>query len=218
MTQYINLYDSALRPQHDLLSLRNVALAMTGTVLLLIGLAVHGILRTTDEQRNFQSVEARLRQAQEQVTVFAVQQGARKLDPVLQAHLQQAEKQLASRRAVLARLRAGEFGGQQGFSSIFRSLAEISVDGVWLTSVDALAAGQSMELRGRLLDEALLPAYVQHLAAHPIFAGRNFSALDVRRVSADKAPEGTASRLPYVEFILNGLPPELKESTARSAR
>lgn len=212
MTQYINLYDPALRPKRELLTLGHVALTLAATLLLVVGLAIYGMSRTADERRNFKAVEARLQQMQAQVTVFAVQQGARQLDPGLQAQLSSAEQRLSNRRAVLARVQNGGLGGQLGFSGVFHTLAEVSLAGVWLTGIDVRADSQAMALQGRLLNEALLPAYVAQLAAHPQFNGRRFSALDVRRVAADKAADGTAATLPYVEFTLNGLPPDRQDA------
>ncbi|MDD2884532.1 MAG: hypothetical protein PHT48_05750 [Dechloromonas sp.] len=207
MTQHINLYAPHLRPQRDLLTLGNVVRALLLTLLLVIGLAIYGMSRSADEKRNFKAVDLRLQQMQAQVTIFATQQGARQQDPELQAQLAAAQDRLNKRRAVLSRLNQGGFGGQHGFAGIFRGLAEISLPGVWLTAIDIRGDSQAMALRGRLLNEALLPGYVEQLAAHANFAGRRFSALDIRRVQADQGQAAAAS-VPYVEFTLNGLSPD----------
>ncbi len=212
MTQYINLYDDSLRPRRELLTLNNVAIALATTLVLVIALAAYGMTRTADERRAARAVELRLQEMQAQVTVFAVQQGARQLDPLLQQQLAAAESRLANRRAVLARVQNGGFGGQQGFAGIFRGLAEVSEPGVWLTAIDLRAEGQAMALHGRMLNEAQLPAYVARLSAHPRFSGRLFSALDVQRVSADKPAESAAALPPHVRFTLNGLPAERQAS------
>ncbi len=208
MTQYINLYPDSLRPRRELLTLNNVAIAVMLTLLLVIALAGYGMTRTADERRAARLVEQRLQQMQAQVTVFAVQQGARQLDPALQQQLAEAESRLANRRAVLARVQNGGFGGQQGFAGIFRGLAEVSEPGVWLTAIDLRAEGGAMALHGRMLNEGQLPAYVARLSAHPRFSGRLFSALDVQRVSSDKAADPAMAMPPHVRFSLNGLPGE----------
>lgn len=188
MTQNINLYSADLRPSRELLTLGNVALAMSAALCLIIALAIYGMSRTTDEQRSFKAVETRLQEMQAQVTLYAVQQGQRRQDPELLSRLAQAEKRLANRRAVLARLQGGDLGGRQGFSGIFSGLAEVSVDGVWLTRVEVRAGGSDLALGGRVLSESQLPRYVEALGANPNFAGREFGALEVRSARDDKSP------------------------------
>lgn len=217
MTQYINLYSADLRPGRDLLTLGNVVVAMGGALLLVIGLALFGMSRTSNEQRSFKAVEARLHEMQAQVALFAVQQGQRQQDPALQARLAESEARLNNRRAILERLKNGSFGGRNGFSGVFTGLAEISVEGVWLTSIELRSGGREMALRGRLLNEALLPRYVDALSGHSGFSGRQFRALEVRGALEEKSIEVTPSRPQYLEFSLSGLSAEA-EKTAVGAQ
>ncbi len=207
MTQQINLYDESLRPVRDLLTLPNLLWAMVASLVLLIGLAVFGIIRSGDEMRNFKAAEARLRQAQEQLTVFAAQQATRRQDAGLAVRLEDIKGQLIARQQILTRLTNGEFGDRSGFHGYFRGLALVAVDGLWLTGFDVGAAGRSLEIRGRMLSESALPRYVQALRGQASFAGREFGALNVRRPEADssKSAEGAAASPPsLMEFTLSG--------------
>lgn len=221
MTQQINLYDASLRPVRDLLTLPNVLVAMAAALVLLIGLAVLGMWRSGDELRNFKAAEAQLRQAQEQLTVFAIQQATRRQDPALQQKLDETRALIVARQDVLGRLQAGDFGDRQGFSRYLRGLASVAVDGLWLTGFEVMGNGQQLAIRGRMLSESALPRYVQALRSQPAFAGREFNALNVVRVADPVVAEGAASPVAggrtspaVVEFTLTGMP----ENPAEKAR
>jgi MSHA biogenesis protein MshI len=206
VTQYINLYDASLRPSKDLLRLDNVAIALVVTVVLLMGLAAFGMAHSGDEMRSFKVAEAKLRQAQEQLTVVALQHSARKQDPeLLQAH-ELVRQQLAAKRDVLERLQGGQFGERTGFNAYFLGLAGIDLDGVWITAFDVnvTASGQTLAVRGRMLNESLLPRYVQALGRQPVFAGREFAALNVNRIEAKADAAGGVALPSHVEFALSG--------------
>jgi MSHA biogenesis protein MshI len=206
VTQYINLYDDSLRPSKDLLTLDNVAIALAVTVVLLMGLAAFGMARSGEEMRSFKVAEAKLRQAQEQLTVVALQHASRKQDPELAQALELTRQQLAAKRDVLERLKGGRFGERNGFSTYFLALAGIELEGLWITAFDVnvAPAGQNLEVRGRMLNESLLPRYVQALGRQSVFAGREFAALNINRIEP-KAEAAAGAALPaYVEFVLSG--------------
>lgn len=212
MTQQINLYDATLRPTRDLLNLPNLVGAVVGALLLIVALAIFGMVRASDEQRQFKAAEARLRQAQEQLTVLAVKQSTRKADPALEQAITTARQRLAAKLDILERLQRGDFGDRQGFHPYFHALAAVAVDGLWLTGFDVAAGGKALEIRGRMLGESALPRYVEALRRQPAFAGREFAALNVSRLASPEtktdektAGQGAARPAPaIVEFALSG--------------
>lgn len=209
MTQQINLFDPSLRPARELLTLPNVLIALAGAALLVAALGVLGMMRSADELRNFRATDARLRQAQEQLTLFAVQQAARKPDAGLEQQLARTRQVIEAKRTILQRLQQGDFGDRQGFLAYFRGLALVAVDGLWLTGFDVAAGGQALEIRGRMLNEAALPRYVEALRGQPAFAGRTFAALNVTRVEAPaNAGESERAGPPQMAFSLSGTPAE----------
>ena len=50
-----------------------------------------------------------------------------------------------------------------------------------------------------MLDPTRLPDYVQRLNAVPVFQGRRFAALEMRRVSPDEASSAQTAQAPVVE-------------------
>jgi hypothetical protein len=70
-------------------------------------------------------------------------------------------------------------------------------------------SGKEIEIRGRLLDPALLPTYINRLNDEPAFAGRRFSALDMKGVDPaddkhDDPSVAAKTKAParYTEFAL----------------
>ena len=93
------------------------------------------------------------------------------------------------------------------YSKVLKGLAEQRVEGVWLTGFRLVPS--AIELRGRLLDPALLPVYINRLNTDTVFFGRRFSALEMKGVdpAAEKAPDSKIEAKPvvgrrYTEFVL----------------
>lgn len=212
MSQQINLLDPSLQPQREWLSLAALAGALAALAVILALAAGLGSWREGREQERFQALDGRLRASQDQLVQLAAEQGRRRADPELAARVAEAEAALAGKLAVMGVLEKGEAGDREGFSGYFQALARQVVDGVWLTGVDMAAGGKALQIRGRMLQESLLPAYVERLNQEPAFQGRRFAALEMRRVDPAKVPAGGPAavplagpaRQPYVEFTLGG--------------
>lgn len=205
MSQQINLFDAALRPSREVLTLRNAALAagLALVIILLAGMA--GLERERQAKARFRQVEAQLKTTQDRLTALAARQAARHIDPRIEAEIAAARLVLQGKDEILARLERGDLGDRTGFSGYMRGFARQVPEGVWLTGFDLSAAGRNIEIRGRMQSESLLPAFMQRLNREEIFRGRRFSALDLRRVEPAKPATDSASR-PFVEFTLAGQP------------
>lgn len=219
--QQINLLNSALRPQREWLTLRNVALA------LVLVLLAEGLAFAVQRQRNaalaqeLTSLQARSRLLQEETQTLGRMIGERQPDPALAEEIARTAQALAQREEALRALEgplapgapAGD-GGSGGFARVMLGFARQTVDGVWLTGFTI--GGERMEIRGRMLDAALLPAYIRRLNGEPIFNARQFAALDMKGIvpaAPGTEPAGAASGVPaaptrpYVEFVLKGVDP-----------
>lgn len=213
MSQQINLYDPSLRPTRELLTLNNLALACAAVLVVLAVLTTIGVWREKQEFERFQAAEQALREAQEQLTELATQQGARHIDPALEQALADAQRVAADKREILSLLDRGDLGERKGFFVFLEGLARRGVDGLWLTGFDLDAGGRNLELRGRMMKEALLPDYVRALRQEAVFQGREFLTLDLRRIDparASAAEAAAANGSPpvpmYLEFLMSGRP------------
>ena len=77
-----------------------------------------------------------------------------------------------------------------------------------MTGFAVSADGQSIELKGRMLDASALPDYLTRLNAEPVFKGRQFAQLQVTSMSTEGA-ETTGPRV--TEFVLRSGAPDSKE-------
>jgi hypothetical protein len=96
---------------------------------------------------------------------------------------------------VLETLRQGLAADVPPFADYLRGLARQSMTGLWITGFVWDAASDSMEIRGRTTDPALLPEYIRRLNREPAFRGHAFAALKV----AEGKPEpvaGVAAKSP----------------------
>lgn len=213
MSQQINLYEARLRPSRDLLTGRRLGVALG---LLLVVIVAAGALARVAAERSeaeLRGVQAELTASQEKVAALAKTLSASKVSTRLQAQINDTRTPLVARQAVMTLLDSGQLGNREGFSSILSGFSRQTSNDLWLTGFSVSLGGQEIEIRGRSLDAAVLPSYIQRLAAESAFKGRRFAALDMRRVdpAQDKPAEGAAPTpvaaatpaLPrHVEFVL----------------
>ena len=226
MSQEINLYAPHLRPSRDPLTARNVGVA---ALVLLVGVgALAGWVGVDSAKKVAAEAETRKLLAAEQektnALVRAVSQ--RKVSPALSAEIAAAKAMLASRQEIMEVLDSGKVGNRQGFSSYMTGFARQAQNDWWLTGFLVSVGGEEIEIRGRLLDPARLPVYVQRLSSEPVFQGRRFAALEMNNVDpaekkegapgtpAKPAADGLQPKAAFVDFVMRsehgGTPREVK--------
>lgn len=211
MTQQINLYDDRLRPRHELATARSLGIGAAILLALVSASAVYSRINADRRGAELTALQAEVRAEQERVTALAKGVAERRVTPALAGELAKVRMQLEARQAVLAVLASGRIGNAEGFSGVMFGFARQAQTDVWLTGFSVTGGGEEIEIRGRLLDPAKLPAYVQRLSGEPVFHGRRFATLDMRSVEPEAprpdaaavqplAPSATPLR--YVEFAL----------------
>lgn len=211
MSQQINLFNPALKPKRDWLTLSNVGLtaALMLSVLMVIG--SWGRHKEGLELARFKSQEAQLKATQAQLVELAGMQAMRRTDPLLEKEVADKKLLINQKQQVLALLEGGEVGNQAGFAKFMAALARQTPEGVWLTGLDIQSGGKSIRLQGGLINEPALPLFVQQLNQEPDFKGRHFAALQVSPVPPVAAPQsGTderdfLARSGYLQFSLEGV-------------
>ena len=207
MSQQINLYEDRLRPRHELATARNLGVCALLLLVLMTALALW--TRADADQKSEAATAVRKQQGEEQekLVVLSKLMAERKVSPALTTEIEVAKAMLAARKEVMAVLDSGKLGNSSGFSAFMSGFARQAQSDLWLTGFSVVQGGEEIEIRGRLLDPARLPAYVQRLSAEPVFKGRRFAALEMR----DVAPEAQKVEPPVAAKPLNaGLQPPLK--------
>jgi hypothetical protein len=183
MSAQINLYNPQLALRNDRLTLAVVLQAAALVVALLAAVAVYANYRADVRQDELRALDAGMKAQRQQVDTLTAALQARKPDPGLLDSLTRARTVLATRQQLVQAFNGGAADAPLGFSESFRGLARQTVDGVWLTGFQ-LGADGDLVLRGRLLDQSLLPVYVRRIESEPAFQGRSFAALEMQEIEA----------------------------------
>lgn len=211
MTQQINLYDPRLRPSRELATARNLGVAVA--VLLLTMTAAATWLRVGADRRQAElaNIQTEVRSEQTRLAALEKQLAEQKVSAALLGEIAAARDAVEVRSEALKVLDAGQLGNATGFSAMMSGFARQTVGDLWLTGFTATRGGEDIEIRGRLLDPAHLPAYVQRLSREPVFQGRRFATLQMKHgepeAAAGQPAQGAQTAPPpalprYVEFVL----------------
>ena len=196
MSQQINLYEARLRPRLELATGRNVGIA---ALVLLVAVAGWSLWERGEADRRSAAAEASLKEvvaAQEKMKALTQTMAERKVSPELANEVESAKSMVAAREDVIKVLDSGALGRTAGFSSFMVGFAQQARSDLWLTGFRIAAGGDEIEIHGRMLDPARLRVYVQRLTAVPVFQGRSFAGLGMRRVrpgQVSAAPTAAAS-------------------------
>jgi type II secretory pathway pseudopilin PulG len=208
MSQQINLLLSELRPKFDWLGLPVVLAAALAGLLLLAGLAQMQLMQLDRIKLEAASVGAQSAGLQQQLVSLGQSLGQRKADANLPEKISVEKTGIADRKEVMTFIGIGQPTRVPEYSKVLKGLAEQRVEGVWLTGFRLVPS--AIELRGRLLDPALLPVYINRLNADTVFFGRRFSALEMKGVdpAAEKSLDSKLETKPvvgrrYTEFVLH---------------
>lgn len=218
MSQQINLLLPELLPRRDWLDLRWIGLASLLLLLLFGALAwqVQRDLRLAEASR--QAVQTELEHLQKMVGDMNRTLTERKPDPQLVAEVQRQKEAMGLRQVALQMIDQGRAGNAQGYAHLMGGFSRQVMEGVWLTGFEFV--GKDIEIRGRLRDYSLLPAYIRRLNAEEAFRAYRFSALDMKGVDPkeDKAEKSAVSVTPagskpaqaaFTEFTLRSSEKEL---------
>lgn len=187
MAQQINLYDPALMRKRDRFALANVVLGAGAVAILVL---VAGFLARSGLpalQTQSSASETQLKAMREQVLVLGQRVAERKADPRIEQELSAARQLAEVRGVVLQTLRQDLESNAPSYAEYLRGLARQSMTGLWITGFVWDAASDSMEIRGRTTDPALLPEYIRRLNREPAFRGHAFAALNVAEGKAETA-------------------------------
>jgi len=211
MSQQINLLLPELKPRFDWLALPVVAGAGLVGLLLVVALASAAAWRLDGLKARESALRGELASLQQQMQVLGQRLGERKGDAMLDKLLDTARTAVTQRQQVLNIVAQGDLPSTQAYSGLFQGFSRQVVEGAWLTGFGF--AEKDIEIRGRLTDPALLPAYIGRLNAEPAFAGRRFATLDMKAIDpaaerreATGVPVAASVARPtlprYTEFVL----------------
>ncbi|TXG00198.1 hypothetical protein [Massilia arenae] len=212
MKQQINLFNPSFQPQKQVLSSATIALAVGVVIVGIAILAVAGKMETAELQQQASSGATQLEKRQARLATANREFTPRQKDATLETQIAEANSQLAAMRHISGALSRGELGDTSGFAGYFKALARQSAQGLWLTGVTVGAGGAQIGIKGRTVDPAMVPGYLNRLTHEPLMRGKSFASLQIGEAAplqvqdADGKPAMRPA--PYIEFSLQSVPEE----------
>jgi len=206
LSQQINLYSPLFRKQKKVFSAVAIAQAI-GLVVLFIAVFYFYVagqtslleIRAVDSGRQLKSDLERLK-------VSASSESPEARAKTLSERKRKLEAVLAARAQALQAMESGAPGRTEGYASVLRALARLSMEGVWLTRVRFSDESGEALITGRALRPGLVPVYLERLRSEERLRGQEFASLDIRR-QATPAAQGESRAAPQagslVEFVLS---------------
>jgi hypothetical protein len=206
LSQQINLYSPLFRKQKKVFSAVAIAQAI-GLVVLFIAVFYFYVagqtslleIRAVDSGRQLQSDLARLK-------VSASSESPEARAKALSERKRKLEAALAERTQALQAMESGAPGRTEGYASVLRALARVSMEGVWLTRVRFSDESGAASIAGRALRAGLVPVYLERLRSEKRLRGQEFASLEITRQAAPAAQGGSPAAPQagsFVEFVLS---------------
>lgn len=199
MSHQINLFNPALRKTAVVLPARQMLLGWCAVVA--AALAWYGWQTVQGAQLKTAAADSstRLAQLQADLTQLGAQMAARKPAPELQAKYRRKQLQLQAREDVMQVLDSGAIGNTEGHTNYLRAFARHSLEGLWLTGLTVVGAGNDIVVEGRTLKPELVPDYLDRLGREPALKGHPFNRLQMRR--PEPQPQGVGKPMLEPRFV-----------------
>jgi Tfp pilus assembly protein PilN len=209
MSQQINLFNPVFLKQKKYFSaiamLQALGLLALGSALL----AAYASYQASDMRDEAEVTAKQLETAQAQLARAKAEYAPRQKSQVLETQVQKAEAELQSLKQVFDVLQKGDIGNTKGYSEYLRAFSRQTIDGVWLTGLSLVGAGNEIGVQGRALQPELVPAYMTRLKREPVMQGKSFGTLEMQVPQIDQVAKGGpgAAKQPglagYIEFHLH---------------
>lgn len=229
MQRNINLYDARFLKKRDWLAARTVALLALASVFLVTMGAGWARWSLAQQELQARTVQAQLQSVRNSFGELTRMLSNRKPDAALINEIENLQHDVELTRETEKILGEMANGRQQAnLGEMLKVLARVNVDGMWLTGLAVADGGRDLEIRGRVLDQSLLPLYLRRLEGEPAFRGRHFAALEMRGTQWEPPAEqaATVDRANrqekkrdrwYVDFALHTTPPVANEDVSSKA-
>ena len=213
MSQQINLFNPIFLKQKKIFTALPMAEALGVIVagaLLMAWFASH---RVAELEQRAAAGKVLLAGRETRLNNANAQFAPRQKSPALAAELAEAEAQLAALNDVENVLRGGALGNTSGYAEYFRAFSRQNVNGLWLTGLTIVGAGNDIGVQGKAMQPTMIPNYIARLTAEKVMRGKTFASLKIDRgmaapaaaPAADAAAPAAAAPAtlsPYVEFSL----------------
>jgi Tfp pilus assembly protein PilN len=207
VSQQINLFNPILLKQRKVFSTATMLQALALIALGMIAMSAFSAYRLKSMQGELQVVANQRNSLEADLVKLKGASNKSRRSAALEEDLKRAETRSNALQQALNMLKNGEAGDSHEYSEYFAALARQIVDGLWLTRVEIVGAGNSVSLGGRTMRAELLPAFVSRLSKEPAMQGKTFSTLEMSVPKSQEERTGEAKKVGsapagYIEFEL----------------
>jgi len=185
INQQVNLFQPIFRKERKLLSFRVLTQACAAVLVVLTLLYGWSVQQTQQMKTDLAQLKKRQTQFSTQLAEVSVRLAGMKTDTTPQLALASLEQELAARQKVIAALTRVKNSYTQGISNYLESFSRQAPKGVWLTGFSVQAGGEGLVIRGRSLQAALVPVFLQQLSSESALSGTEFGLLQIQREKPD---------------------------------
>lgn len=208
MSQQINLYSPIFRKQEKVFSTTTM---LQGVVLIAVVVAVfYYVMVLQSSVLSIRAAESsqQLKSELERLKAYGVKDSPAERAKATAARRKALEARLAEQTQALKSFDVAAIGRSEGYSELLRAFARVSMEGVWLTRIDAAEGSGELSITGRATRADLVPVYLERLRAEAAVSGHGFGRFEVTRQAPAPAAKGAPAGRSYVEFVLSSSEPE----------
>jgi Tfp pilus assembly protein PilN len=185
VSQQINLFNPIFLTQKKYFS----TIAMVEALgMLLVGAALvcgYAAYQATKLRQEAEQTTKQLAVAQQQLVEVSAKYGVKPKNQSLEQQVKKTEGDIQSLRQIFDILQKGDIGNTKGYSGYMKAFARQIADGVWLTGITLVGAGNEIALEGRAVQPELVPAYMNRLKREPLMQGKSFGTLEMQVPQGD---------------------------------
>jgi len=181
INQQVNLFQPIFRKERKLLSFTVLTQACAVVVVVLLTMYGWSVQQTQQMKTDLVQLKKQQTQFSTQLAEVSDRLAGMKTDTAPQLALTSLEQELAARQKVVAALRRVKDSYTHGVSNYLESFSRQAPKGVWLTGFSVQAGGENLVIRGRSLQAALVPTFLQQLSRESALSGTEFGLLQIQR-------------------------------------
>lgn len=175
--QHVNLYLPEFRPKRIVMSARQMALALTLCLSVLVVFSLLSWNKTTELKRHI--VELQNKKLHTSKNVDQLKLAGKPSDQGIDDRIAAVRQAIARRQQIKELIVAQNLGNAVGFSSALTALAAQSLDGLALENIRLSDSGKKLALSGRASNSRVIPRYIAKLESEDIFALTQFGTVSV---------------------------------------
>ncbi len=179
MHQQINLFQPVFRKQQKVFSAVTLSQITGAVAVLLLLLLGHASWTLGNMNATANDMQQQYDHLQKQIGVL--DKALRTPDTeALDKEIEQLQTHIDERNTLLTRFDELAIKKQSGFHTLFHTLAEQHLNGLWLEGVSA-DGDAHIEIRGSTLNSRLVPGYLQRLENQPGLSDTPFETVQLKR-------------------------------------